>query len=301
MYLPAYGISAGAFWKKCQAMVRTGLGCGTGLSENAPRLSRDGPPTIADLERLGAGLTFTRDYRRSSTNWMGCSLMRTGCWGSGWTLHHQQRHQISSMAAVCGPMSRSSAAIATDEEGRITFPGGYFAHSAQYLFRITKGLLNLSQDVNDHMRPTSVPSVPNMVYLGDGPTDVPVSPSCGSMAANIAVYNTDDQSLSSFRKCYQLVTHANKSETHCAERLYARQYLRLIGGNDRSGGPVHGPGRGNRRGPWHQVMCDKSRAGCAESECIRDSELQAMSTAHGDRPYGITPHRPQTLLCQGST
>ncbi len=96
-----------------------------------------------------------------------------------------------------------------DKHGRAVFPDRVVNDTSktQYLFRINKGVEDLNQSANDHM-PEAERPIPfkNMIYFGDGDTDVPsftVTRKNGGHA--VAVYNGDaGNALQRLGKCRDL-------------------------------------------------------------------------------------------------
>lgn len=92
------------------------------------------------------------------------------------------------------------------DSGKLLFPKRAIGHTqkTQYLYRINKGYLDLQDDVNDYL-PEEERRIPfnNMIYIGDGPTDVPCFSVIGQNGGHtLAVYDPLNQS--SFNKCMQL-------------------------------------------------------------------------------------------------
>lgn len=234
---PHFGINPEHFWKRCGELVHE-QGYDSELAYMKVMLDylEMDRPTNAELRKLGEKMSFYPGLPEMFEEFKTCLLTPEHVM-HGITVEH---YIVSSGLKELIEGSRLAPYIkkifgceyAEDANGRITFPRRVISHTqkTQYLFRINKGMLDMSQDVNDHM-PSELRPIPftNMIYVGDGPTDVPcftVMRRNGGQA--IAVYNAEDKTRTSFRKCYQLCTHADRVKNIAPSDYRAGSHLRLL-------------------------------------------------------------------------
>ena len=234
---PVFGINAKNFWARCGELVQSqGYDHELAYMKVLLDCMEIDRPTNAKLRELGSRLTFYPGLPEMFEEFK-TSLLTPDHVAHGITVEH---YIVSSGIKVLIDGSRIAPYVrkifgceyAVDERDRITFPKRAISHTqkTQFLFRINKGMLEMDQDVNDHMDPTLRP-VPfqNMIYVGDGPTDVPcftVMRRNGGQA--IAVYNPEDPTRTSFKKCYQLSVHADRVKNIAPSDFRSGSHLRLL-------------------------------------------------------------------------
>ncbi len=234
---PAFGIDPAAFWKKCQALVaEQGYDNELAYMKTLLDYLAMDPPTNAELAELGRNLSFypgvPEVFEQLGDRFLSDAHRAIDISIEHYVISSGLKALLDGSGLVGHVKAIFGCEFAADEEGRITFPKKVISHTqkTQYLFRVNKGLLGANDDVNDHM-PEDLRPIPfrNMIYIGDGPTDVPcftVMKKSGGHA--LAVYNPDDESRSSFRKCYQLTAVADRVKYIAPSDFRAGSHLRLI-------------------------------------------------------------------------
>lgn len=234
--LPHAGIDPQEFWQSCTALIKQ-QGYDQELAYMKRMLEHDAIRTLSnrDLQGMGAQLTFFPGI--------------PDCFGElntiiqqpkyqEWDIHLEHYVVSSGLEAILAGSEIAKWIKAIwgcqfdEEDGHISFPKRTISHTqkTQYLFRVNKNLLDPAQDVNDHM-PEEARRVPfrHMIYVGDGPTDVPcftVIKKNGGLA--VAVYNPDDPTRRSFKKCYDLAHHADRVHFMAPADYRSGSQLRLI-------------------------------------------------------------------------
>jgi len=233
---PHFGINAAQFWKKSRELVNEEGYDGelAYLKSMLDYLAMD-RPTNDELRALGANLKFYKGLPQMFEEMHGMLSEQHRLYGI--KIEH---YIVSSGLKALLDGSKLAPYVkrifgcefGEDKDGRITFPKRVISHTTktQYIFRINKGLLEPNDDVNDHMAPELRP-VPfqNMIYVGDGPTDVPCFTLMKKYGGHaLAVYNPDEENRSSFRKCYQLSAHADRLKYIAPADYRAGGHLRLL-------------------------------------------------------------------------
>ncbi len=212
------GIEPGAFWNSCTALIER-EGYEQELAYMKRLLEYDTIRSLSnlDLQRMGAHLTFFPGVPECFDE-LNDVLRHPRYQEQNIRLEH---YVVSSGLKAILDGSQIAQKVKAiwgcefaEEDGHISFPKRTISHTqkTQYLFRVNKALLNVAQDVNDHM-PEAKRPVPfsHMMYVGDGPTDVPcfaVIKKNGGRA--VAVYNPDDATRQSYQKCYGLMMNADR-------------------------------------------------------------------------------------------
>ena len=230
------GINPGEFWPSCTTLIKE-QGYDQELAYMKRLLDYEAVRALSntDLQAMGSDLTFfpgIPDFFEELN-----AIVQQPRYAE-WDLRLEHYVVSSGLKAILdgSPLANYVKSIFgcefDEDDGHIYFPKRTISHTqkTQFLFRVNKGLLNMEQDVNDYM-PEEARRVPfqQMMYVGDGPTDVPcftVIKKNGGLA--VAVYNPDDPQRRSFQKCYNFAHYTDRVHFMAPADYRPGSHLRLI-------------------------------------------------------------------------
>ena len=179
-FLPGLGINPDAFWADCRTFALKHLTDGVlaymyMMREASERAGR--PLTRAALEALGRSVEFYPGVESwfDRVNLLGEAA---GVRVEHYIISSGLKEVIDGSRIAGAFKAVFAASYVYDPEGRAIWPATDVNYTAktQYLFRINKGILDVTNDydLNAHT-PEYLRRVPfaNMIYVGDGLTDVP--------------------------------------------------------------------------------------------------------------------------------
>lgn len=232
-----YGIGAAEFWSRSDALKKRGYDDEHAYLKVLIDYARGKSISNLDLRELGSQLQFFDGFPDI------LPVMRAAAadpsFAVGYLKPSVEFYVISSglQEMIEGSSVRQylrqlwGCTLDEDENGHIAFPKETISHTTktQKLFLINKGLLeeDVRDRVNDYF-PVERRPVPfeNMIYLGDGPSDVPSFTLVRKNGGRtIAVYHPGDQVA--FDKCYKLVVEADRTDLMCPADYRSGSHLSL--------------------------------------------------------------------------
>lgn len=225
-----FGIAAREFWDRTDALVRdrqyeSELAWMHLLLEHpeAAKLSN------ADLRAMGKDLTLYPGLPDALPQ-MQAAVERTDGVKIEYYVVTSGLRELVDGSALRPHLKAAFGCEYDERDGRIWRPKRTVSHTAktQMLFRISKNLIAMSEDVNRHM-PADQRRIPfaNMIYVGDGPTDVPCFAVLNEYGGKtLAVYNPDDRRA--FETCYDLQVRARRVHAIAPADYRAGSPLRLL-------------------------------------------------------------------------